>query len=75
MTKFFNIFPQKNPALSRHGTIIQPGITFNKIPCYMRDSAYRWPFVEDAKIFRSYVNYILLFPSERNYGIFIGLCK
>ena len=34
-----------------HGTIIRTGITCKKIPCYMRDSAYRWFIVKNAKIF------------------------
>ena len=34
-----------------HGTIIRTGITCKKIPCYMRDSAYRWFIVKKAKIF------------------------
>ena len=36
VTKPFN----KNP--SDHGTIKRTGITCKKIPCYMRDSAFRW---------------------------------
>ena len=40
-----------------HGTIIRTGITCKKIPCYMRDSACRWFIVENAKIFRSYVEH------------------
>ena len=34
-----------------HGTIIRTGVTCNKIPCYMRDSACRWFIVKKAKIF------------------------
>ena len=34
-----------------HGTIIRVGITCNKIPCYMPDSACRWFIVKKAKIF------------------------
>ena len=34
-----------------HGTIIRTGITCEKIPCYMRDSACRWFIVKKAKIF------------------------
>ena len=40
-----------------HGTIIRTGITREKIPCYIRDSAYRCFIVENAKIFRSYVKH------------------
>ena len=32
-------------SLSNHGTIIQTGITCEKIPCYMRDSACSWCIV------------------------------
>ena len=39
----------------RHGTIIRTGVTYKKITCYMRDSAYRCFIVEKAKIFWSYV--------------------
>ena len=60
---------------SNHGTIIRTGITCKKIPCYMRDSAYRWFIVENAKIFRSYVKHFWTFPRERNCRILIGLCK
>ena len=58
-----------------HGTIIQRGITCKKIPCYMRDLAFRWFNVENAKIFRSYVKHFLIFPREKNCRILIGLCK
>ena len=37
--------------LSVHGTIRRTGITCKKVPCYMRDSAYRWFIVKKAKIF------------------------
>ena len=36
---------------SPHGTIIQTGITCNKIPCYMRNSSCRCCIVKKAKIF------------------------
>ena len=57
--KIHKRFPQiiKNCCQSNHGTIIRTGITFKKIPCYMRDTACRWFIVENAKIFRSYVKY------------------
>ena len=60
---------------SHHETIIQTGITCKKILCYMRDSAIRWLIVENAKIFRSYVQHLLIFPSERNCRILIVLYK
>ena len=41
----------------QHGTIIQTGITCKKIPCYMRDSASRWLIVENAKIFKTFLNF------------------
>ena len=59
----------------KHGTIIRPGITCKKIPCYMRDSAFGWLIVENAKIFRSYVKYFGIFPHERNCRILINLFK
>ena len=52
-----------------HGTIIQIGITCNKISCYMRDSDWRWLIDENAKVFQSCVKYFL------NCRILIGLCK
>ena len=39
----------------RHGTIIRTGVTYKKITCYMRDSAYRGFIVKKAKIFWSCV--------------------
>ena len=42
-----------------HETIIRRGITYNKISCYMQDSACRWLIVESAKIFRSYVKALI----------------
>ena len=39
-----------------HGTIIWTEIACKKIPCYMHDLACRWLIVENAKVFRSYVN-------------------
>ena len=47
-----------------HRTIIPIGITFKKIPCYMRNSARRWLIVENAKIFRSYVKHFLVFHAK-----------
>ena len=40
----------------------------------MRDTACSW-FVENAKIFRTYVKHFRIFPRERNCRILIGLCK
>ena len=62
-------------CMYKHGTIIRTGITYKKIPRYMRDSAYRWFLVENAKIFSSYVKHFWIFPRERNCRILIGLCK
>ena len=41
--------------LSKHETLIQTEIICSKIPCYMHDSACRWPIVENAKILQSCV--------------------
>ena len=47
---------RKNIGLSsKHGTIIQTGITCKKISFYIRDSASRWFIVKKGKIFWSYV--------------------
>ena len=43
--------------LLNHGTIIWTGITYKKIPCYMRDSACRWVIVKKAKIIQGYVKF------------------
>ena len=56
-----------------HGTIILTGITWKKIPYYMRDSACRYLIVESAKIFWSYVKHFWIFPRERNCKVLIGL--
>ena len=40
----------------KHETIIRRGKTCKKIPCYMRDSAYRWRIVKSAKIFKVKLN-------------------
>ena len=32
-----------------HGTIIQTGITCNKIPCYIRNLTCRWHIAENKK--------------------------
>ena len=34
-----------------HGTIIRTGETCKKIPCYMRDSVFKWFVVKKAQIF------------------------
>ena len=44
-------------VILNHITIIRTGITCEKIPCYMRDSARKWFIVQNAKIFRSYVKH------------------
>ena len=58
----------------RKPSIIRTGRICKKIPFYMRDSACRWFIVKNAKLFRSYVKHIGIFPHERN-RILIGLCK
>ena len=47
---------KKNSEQLNHGTIIRTGITCKKFRCYMRHSPCGWLIVENAKIFRSYVN-------------------
>ena len=59
----------------KSGALIVTGITCKKIPCHMRDSAYRWFIVENTKIFRSYVKHFLIFARERNCGFLICLFK
>ena len=71
--KLGNIFLRSFPW--NHGTIKRRGITYKKIPCCMRDSAWRWLIIENAKIFRSYVKHFLIFLRERNYRKLVGLCK
>ena len=44
-----------------HETIIQTGITGNKVSYYMRDLEFRGFIVENAKIFSSYVKIFLIF--------------
>ena len=58
-----------------HGTIIRTGITGKKIPCYMRDSAYRWFIVKKAKIFWSYVKHSWILAGVTKCRILIGLWK
>ena len=41
----------------------------------MRDSAWRWLIIENAKIFRSCVKHFLIFLRQRNYRNLVGLCK
>ena len=41
----------RNKAKLDHGTIAGTGITYKKIPCYMRDSACKWFIVKKDKIF------------------------
>ena len=57
------------------GTIIKTGITCQKTPCYMRESACRWFIVKKAKIFRSYVKLLWIVVDVSKYRILIGLCK
>ena len=38
-------------TIPKHGTIIQTGVTCQKIPCYMRDSTCRWVIVKKVEIF------------------------
>ena len=40
----------------KYGTIIRTGITFKKVLCYMRDSAYKWFIVRKAKYFEVILN-------------------
>ena len=61
--------------LFHHGTIIPTGTTCKKISSYIRNSACRWIFVKNVKIFRSYVKHFWTFPRESNCRILIGLCK
>ena len=61
-----------NVITSSHETIIQTGITCNKISCYMHDSAYRWLIVGNAKVM---LKFFWIFRRERNCRILIGLCK
>ena len=42
---FFNI------SYSQKKTIMQKGITYKKIPCYMHNSACKWLIIKNAKIF------------------------
>ena len=51
-------------CMYKHGTIIRTRITCEKVSSYMRDSACRWLFVENAKIFRRYVKQ-LEFPNVK----------
>ena len=60
---------------SYHGTKIRGETTCKKIRYCMGDSSCRWLIVENAKIFRSYVKNVLIFPRERNCRILIGLCE
>ena len=54
-----------------HGTILRTGITWNKIPCYIRNSA----FFKKAKIFWSYIKHFWIVVGVRKCKILIGLCK
>ena len=48
-----------------HGTIIRTGITCNKIPCYVQDSACRSFIVKKAKTFQSYVKHFWILAGVR----------
>ena len=51
-------------------------ITYKKVPCCMRDSAFRWLIVKNAKIsHQSYVKHFWIFRRRRNCRILIGLCR
>ena len=56
-----------------HETIIWTGVVCKKISKIFRISNFE--YIENAKIFRSYVKYFWIFPHERNSRILIGLCK
>ena len=51
-----------------HRVIIQTGITFKEISCFMRDSACGRLIIENVEQF-------LIFPRERDHRILIGLCE
>ena len=41
----------------------------------MLDSACKWLIGENAKISGSFVKHFLIFPREKKFRIFFGLCK
>ena len=55
--------------------MIRTGITYKKIPCYMRDLSYRWFIVKKVKIFWSYVIHFWILTGVRKCRILIGLWK
>ena len=59
----------------KYGTVIRTGITYKKIPCYMRGSACRWFNIKKAKILRSYVKHFWIFAGVRKCRSLTGLCK
>ena len=57
---------------------MQTGITCEKIPCYICDSAFRWFIVKKVKIFRyklKYLKHFLILAGVRKCRILIGLSK
>ena len=69
------IQPWLKVALFRHVTIIRIGITWKKIPCYMRDSACRWCIVKKAKIFSSYVKhfeFLTVWEIEESWLVYVN---
>ena len=69
------IQPWLKVALFRHVTIIGIGITWKKIPCYMRDSACRWCIVKKAKIFSSYVKhfeFLTVWETEESWLVYVN---
>ena len=53
---FFQILVFLEFVWFNHENIIRTGTTCKKTRCYMRDSSCRWLIVENAKIFRNYIN-------------------
>ena len=53
---------------SNHGTITRTGMACQKIPCYMRDSAYRWRIVKKTKIFSSYIKHFWTLFHKISFG-------
>ena len=55
--------------------MIRTGTTYKKIPCYMRDSSYRWFIVKKVEIFWNYVKHFWILTGVRKCRILIGLWK
>ena len=49
---------------SNHRTIIQTGITFKKISCYIDNTACKWWIIKKPKIYWRYVKHFWIFPRE-----------